>query len=102
MYKDLASMSRSFDYLCFQAHRTGVAQRSATELVRIFLEAYAMESGGACFYPDNEKERMALLNGYMLDKAIYELGYEVHYRPDWIDVPLQALERHLNTGSLLN
>jgi len=102
VYKDLASMSRSFDYLCFQAHRTGVAQRSATELVRIFLEAYAMESGGACFYPDNEKERMALLNGYMLDKAIYELGYEVHYRPDWIDVPLEALERHLNTGSLLN
>ena len=102
VYKDLASMSRSFDYLCFQAHRTGVAQRSATELVRIFLKAYAMESGGACFYPDNEKERMTLLNGYMLDKAIYELGYEVHYRPDWIDVPLQALERHLNTGSLLN
>jgi maltose alpha-D-glucosyltransferase/alpha-amylase len=54
------------------------------------------------FIPDNEKERMALLNGYMLDKAIYELGYEVHYRPDWIDVPLRALERHLDTGSLLN
>ena len=44
---------------------------------------------------------MTLLNGYMLDKAIYELGYEVHYRPDWIDVPLRALERYLHSGSLL-
>ncbi len=101
VYKDLASMSRSFDYLCFQAHRTGAAQHSVSQLVRVFLEAYAMGSGGACFYPDNEKERMALLNGYMLDKAIYELGYEIHYRPDWIDVPLRALERYLDTGSLL-
>ena len=100
--KDLAGMSRSFDYLCFQAHRTGAAQHSATELVRIFLEAYETESGGACFYPENEKDRKALLNAYMLDKAIYELGYEIHYRPDWIDVPLRALERYLNTGSLLN
>ena len=100
--KDLAGMSRSFDYLCFQAHRTGAAQHSATELVPIFLEAYETESGGACFYPENEKDRKALLNAYMLDKAIYELGYEIHYRPDWIDVPLRALERYLNTGSLLN
>ena len=105
VYKDLAGMSRSFDYLCsqarFQADRTGTAQYSATELVRTFLEAYETESEGACFYPDNEKNRMALLNAYMLDKAIYELGYEIHYRPDWIDVPLRALETFLDTGSLL-
>lgn len=101
VYKDLASMSRSFDYLSFQAHRTGGVQYSATELIRIFLESYATKSGEACFYPDNQKERMTLLNGYMLDKAIYELGYEVHYRPDWIDVPLRALERYLHSGSLL-
>ena len=104
--KDLAGMSRSFDYLCFQerfqAHRTGTAQYSATELVRTFLEAYEIESVGACFYSDNEKDRMALFNAFMLDKAIYELGYEIHYRPDWIDVPLRALETYLDTGSLLH
>jgi maltose alpha-D-glucosyltransferase/alpha-amylase len=70
--------------------------------VRVFLEAYETESEGACFYPGNEKDRKALLNAYMLNKAIYELGYEIHFRPDWIDVPLRALERYLNTGSLLN
>ena len=45
---------------------------------------------------------MALFNAFMLDKAIYELGYEIHYRPDWIDVPLRALETYLDTGSLLH
>ena len=37
----------------------------------------------------------ALLAVFKLDKAIYELAYELNNRPDWIDVPLAAIEEAL-------
>ena len=36
-------------------------------------------------------ELTALLDFLLLEKAIYELGYEADNRPDWIDVPAQGL-----------
>ncbi len=34
-----------------------------------------------------------MLIGYELDKALYELDYELAHRPDWVSIPLDALER---------
>ena len=32
-----------------------------------------------------------LLDGYILQKALYELGYELNNRPDWIQIPLEGI-----------
>jgi maltose alpha-D-glucosyltransferase/alpha-amylase len=33
-----------------------------------------------------------LLNLHLLEKAIYELGYELNSRPDWVIIPLKGIE----------
>jgi len=100
IFKDLAGMSRSFEYLC---HRTEnrAPHVEAADLTRAFLKAYSDKANGQCFYPDTEGEAEKLLNAFMLDKAIYELAYEAQYRPDWLDTPLTAVENFLRTGCFL-
>ena len=100
IFKDLAGMSRSFEYLC---HRTEKSESyvKATDLTRVFLSAYTDYAYGQCFYPDAEGEADCLLNIFVLDKAIYELAYEAQHRPEWLDTPLTAIETFLRTGRLL-
>ncbi len=91
--KDVAGMCRSFDYLLRAAARSGgPASREAD--VRLlearFLEGYAAAGTGA-WWPRPD-DAAAVLDAYRLDKALYELAYELDHRPDWVDVPLAALE----------
>jgi len=32
-----------------------------------------------------------MLDAYLIEKALYELGYELNNRPDWVHVPLRAV-----------
>jgi maltose alpha-D-glucosyltransferase/alpha-amylase len=32
-----------------------------------------------------------VLRGWVLEKALYEVGYELNSRPDWVDIPLHAV-----------
>ena len=100
IFKDLAGMSRSFDYLCHRPENSKT-QVKATDLTRAFLSAYTDKAHGQSFYPDTKGEAESLLNAFMLDKAIYELAYEAQHRPDWLDAPLTAVETFLRTGRLL-
>ena len=99
IFKDLAGMSRSFEYLCHRPENSEL-QVKATDLTRAFLTAYTESAYGQCFYPDTKGEAESLLTTFMLDKAIYELAYEAQLRPDWLDAPLTAVETFLRTGRL--
>jgi trehalose synthase-fused probable maltokinase len=56
-----------------------------------YLRAYLETAAGAPFVPPTEPERVALLDVSLLEKAIYELAYELNNRPDWVDLPLEGV-----------
>jgi maltose alpha-D-glucosyltransferase/alpha-amylase len=57
------------------------------------LSTYLETAAGAAFLPDGEQELAGLLDCYMLDKAIYELGYELNNRPEWLYIPIYGINR---------
>jgi maltose alpha-D-glucosyltransferase/alpha-amylase len=102
--KDVAGMLRSFDYAAHSAFIDAQAQRP--ELARIreplvrawevrvsaaFLGAWLETSAGAPFLPRAEADLRSLLDGFLLDKAFYELRYELNNRPDWLAIPLHGI-----------
>jgi maltokinase len=36
---------------------------------------------------------------YELDKALYELDYELSHRPEWVAIPIDALDRLIHGGA---
>jgi predicted trehalose synthase len=56
-----------------------------------FLTSYQSTAGQSALLPEARDELHALLNIYMLARAVYELGYELHHRPDWVEIPLQGI-----------
>jgi maltose alpha-D-glucosyltransferase / alpha-amylase len=102
--RDVAGMLRSFHY----AASTGLYDRLAgqeaagkefepwarwwnAQVSRAFLRAYLAESAGACFLPRTRQELEKLLSAYLLEKAVYELGYELNNRPTWVRIPLEGI-----------
>jgi maltose alpha-D-glucosyltransferase/alpha-amylase len=104
--RDVAGMLRSFGY----AALTGLGAATTTrpeDVERLapwadlwetwvsaaFLRAYLAATGGASFLPSRADDRDMLLQAFVLDKALYELGYELNNRPDWVHIPLTGLLR---------
>jgi maltose alpha-D-glucosyltransferase/alpha-amylase len=58
-----------------------------------FLKGYLEATGNASFAPKSADEFNLMLSIHMLEKAIYELGYELNHRPDWVDVPIAGILR---------
>ena len=108
--RDVAGMLRSFSYAALTG--LGVAAQTTPEgrdrlapwaelwetwVRAIFMRAYLTAARGASFLPEDEDDRETLLYAFVLDKAMYELGYELNNRPDWVHIPLTGL---LRLGSL--
>jgi maltose alpha-D-glucosyltransferase/alpha-amylase len=92
--KDVAGMCRSFDYLLRHVSRTTGAAYAIADLRQLedrFLDAYRGIAIGQPWWPADPQAAAGLLAIYTLDKALYELAYELQNRPDWVDVPLSAL-----------
>jgi maltose alpha-D-glucosyltransferase/alpha-amylase len=103
--KDVAGMVRSFSYAAYAAlfaqsdrhhetfsrlepwARTWIYWTSAA-----FLRAYASIAGSPPFIPADPVQRASLLDLFLIDKALYELRYELSTRPDWVRIPLRGLE----------
>jgi maltose alpha-D-glucosyltransferase/alpha-amylase len=56
-----------------------------------FLTAYLETADASNFFPEDPVQLQALLDIYLLEKAVYEVGYELNNRPDWVKVPLQGI-----------
>jgi maltose alpha-D-glucosyltransferase / alpha-amylase len=63
-----------------------------------FLRSYLAAVDGAGFVPQDSRQLSALLDFFLLEKAIYELGYEANSRPDWVDIPAQGILDVLDGG----
>jgi len=57
----------------------------------VFLDSYRASLAGSGILPPLAGEAEAMLQTYLLDKAIYELGYELNNRPDWAFIPLRGV-----------
>jgi maltose alpha-D-glucosyltransferase/alpha-amylase len=58
---------------------------------RRFLTSYLAAARSGRFLPDSAEAVRSLLDAYLLSKAIYELGYELNNRPDWVIIPLAGI-----------
>jgi maltose alpha-D-glucosyltransferase/alpha-amylase len=102
--KDVAGMLRSFSYAAHAALFARAAG-SADALARLepwargwqrwtgsaFLNGYLSTARAARFVPSDPVQRAGLLELFLLDKALYELNYELNNRPDWALIPLHGL-----------
>jgi maltose alpha-D-glucosyltransferase / alpha-amylase len=103
--RDVAGMLRSLHYASFAAlfslrERGSPIRRKIAEPWRkfwylwsgaAFLRGYLEVTAQNDFIPHDNDELMILLEAYTLEKALYELGYELNNRPDWIGIPLQGI-----------
>jgi maltose alpha-D-glucosyltransferase / alpha-amylase len=100
--KDVAGMLRSFDYaayaglFAFTRERPGDfgrlapwAERWRQVVSAAFLDAY--RATAADLLPADAAQCAALLDGFLLAKAFYELVYELNNRPDWVRIPLRGI-----------
>lgn len=93
--RDVAGMCRSFDYLLRCAARAGgpaYDPRDTRDLKRAFLDAYRTLAAGRPWWPADPATADRLLAVLEIDKAVSELDYELDHRPDWVEVPLAAIE----------
>jgi maltose alpha-D-glucosyltransferase/alpha-amylase len=56
-----------------------------------FLKAYRLGAAQGGFLPASNDEIQFLLDLFLLEKAVYELGYELNHRPDWVRIPLMGI-----------
>jgi trehalose synthase-fused probable maltokinase len=96
---DLAGLLRSLSYLAEVAQRRSPAdlaprlvqwERAAHARLR---SAYFARAGSAGFLPADRTAAEALIAAFELEKAAYELEYELANRPDWAEIPLRHLAR---------
>ena len=108
--QDVAGMLRSFHYAAYAPllAATGTeeingdpqnlrawAEVWAQWVSDRYLDEYLKVADGAAFLPPARAEMMALLQLQLLEKAVYELGYELNNRPDWVAIPLEGISKTL-------
>ncbi len=102
--KDVAGMIRSLHYAVYMSYFNKISVRPEDRkllmpwlevwyknICSTFIKAYIEEAGNADFVPGTAEELEGLLNIYLLEKAVYEIGYEMNNRPDWTIIPLKGM-----------
>jgi len=119
--RDVAGMLRSFHYAAYSALLEPGTTTAATMMRTLrpetvasiepwsqcwyqwvsaaFLRAYRSIAADAVFLPRTDEELELLLNLYLLEKAIYELSYELNNRPDRVRIPLKGILEVMEVGA---
>ena len=110
--KDVAGLIRSFSYAAHVALHGEASKVLHTEDVPIleewsqawvlwvagtYLHAYLDLMSDTPVLPSSSEDIAVVLDGYLLQKALYEVSYELNNRPDWLRVPLQGIQQVLET-----
>ena len=101
--RDVAGMLRSFHYAALTKLRSNhIRPEDAVQLkpwahywplwVSVtYLKGFLETTSEAMFMPKSREEISLFLNIYLLEKAVYELRYELNNRPDWVGVPIAGI-----------
>ena len=57
----------------------------------VFLKSYLGIAEQASFWPGSQAEFQVLLDAHLLEKAVYEISYELNNRPEWVSIPLRGV-----------
>ncbi|WPP50883.1 maltose alpha-D-glucosyltransferase [Catalinimonas niigatensis] len=103
--RDVAGMIRSFHYAAYNGlFRTEAFTKGEAEYLDewaeqwyhymsgIFMKAYIERCKGSNFLPDSQEDLDTLLQTFLLEKAVYELGYELNNRPSWATIPMKGIK----------
>ncbi|OGP94070.1 MAG: maltose alpha-D-glucosyltransferase [Deltaproteobacteria bacterium RBG_16_47_11] len=102
--RDVTGMVRSFHYAAYVALLRETSIRSEDVPVLrpwtdlwyrcisgVYVRSYLDTVGKAPFIPVEKEELELLLNVFLLEKAVYEVGYELNNRPEWVVIPLRGI-----------
>lgn len=105
--RDVAGMLQSFNYAASMALRNEIesgmirpenlplmeqwAQFWYSWVSAAFLNTYLAVASKGSFLPATTAELQVLLDSYLFEKVIYELGYELNNRPNWVEIPLRRI-----------
>jgi maltose alpha-D-glucosyltransferase/alpha-amylase len=111
--RDTAGIIRSYHYAAYSAlyHLAGVGMIRQEQVPEMeswalrwyqwasaaFLRGYLPEAQRSPILPASSAELEVLLQAHLLEKAVYELGYELNNRPDWVHIPLAGILGLLDT-----
>jgi maltose alpha-D-glucosyltransferase/alpha-amylase len=104
---DVAGMLRSFHYAAFgsllhplpgaqvraedRAQLTPWADYFYESCAREFLSSYLTSIEPLGILPSSQRQLLLLLEVHLLEKALYELVYELNNRPAWVELPLRGI-----------
>jgi trehalose synthase-fused probable maltokinase len=97
--RDVAGMLRSFHYAAHSALASYEGEGSGLEpwaenwsrfVGNAFLESWRQTTANAEFALQNAGEFERLLQMFLLEKVIYEVGYELNNRPAWLPIPVRG------------
>jgi len=107
--KDVAGMFRSFHYAIYATifnHQEKLAipleklfeagEKLYRYFIGVFLKTYTDNIEAANINIGYDQERVFMLKHAMLEKAVYELGYEMNSRPLWAVIPLEGIASIMN------
>jgi maltose alpha-D-glucosyltransferase/alpha-amylase len=57
-----------------------------------FTQAYLQAVAGSPFVPKDREDLKVMLQTFLLEKAIYELSYELNNRPAWVIIPIRGIK----------
>jgi maltose alpha-D-glucosyltransferase/alpha-amylase len=113
--RDVAGMLRSFHYAAYAAlialGNRGIMRSEELPwleswtnywhvwICATFMNTYLAIAANGDFLPSSEEETEILLDALLLEKAVYELGYELNNRPDWVKIPIQGIRQLMGVAA---